>query len=1126
MLKRSTATKEAGFFPLLSGCDYVVSCSAHRDAEEDNHIIEVRCYKMCGYKSWLYYGMVILSGGIIYWLAWWFLKFKILLRFVKTTPNEASHVCVITTDWEELVDIRFKDTKSKGRILIFKYHFLSYYLKKDKFEPLYMDTNMPYNSLIDHYSKGIQDLDEIAEKQDLYGMCQMDVQVKSIPDLLVDEILHPFVMFQLFGVVLWMIDGFRYYATAVIILTIISVATSLHDTRKNLKSIRKMALYEIPVKVFRRQEQLISSKDLVPGDLIEIPEDAKMPCDVVLIGGSCVMDEAMLTGESTGVLKECLPRHDHMKYDLNEDKRYSLYEGTYVIQTRTSAGSKPLGIVTRTGFSTFKGKIIRSILFPKPHEFRFYQDSVKFVLVLFVISCLSFCVTVPMQYYLDVKVFNLIDNALNILTITVPVTLPSVMTTGSVFAIMRLHKQKIICISPPRMNIAGKIDAVLFDKTGTLTQEGMNFRGVIGTAGNTFLDITPEVNELTYQNSRLVECMASCHALTKVNGEILGDPQDICIQQTTKWQFSIPTTGVYDLNVKCVLRALGDETVDMEHSINIDKTTHEIGVIHIFHFTSQLKRMGVVITDLSTLKHKFYLKGAPEIVAQLCIPSSIPDNFNAVLDHYTSAGYRVIACAYKPLSVINPAALRSSSIQDIEDSLNFLGLIILQNSIKPECPGIMKELHDARLNTIIVTGDAMLTSIKVGKECGIIDTSQDIYYGEFKEDSLNWYTVTYKRNNRHNLATVIEDTHNYIPPWHGRSRHEAFTVAVTGRTYEYLRNRSDNGEAVYQEIFDLMLLKAKVYARMSPENKACLVEDYQYRGIRVCMCGDGSNDCIALKAADVGISLSNSEASIAAPFTSRESKLESVLIILKEGRCALTTSLQCFKYMALYSLTEFAAICLLYSIVSNLGDNQYMYIDMFSVLPLSITMCYTGPYPKLSETQPVATLMSFPVLISVIGQFLIQCFVQATVYLLVRNQDFYEPLDANLNNLTKNYFCYENTVLFLEINFTFSALCVINTIGKPWKMPAYHNMQFSFFLLVFSVLAVYFIVYPADWVLDILKIKDLPMSFKLELLGICIGYGMVSYLYEKFFIRCLDACRDARSKRKKGMLTDFTDIGL
>ena len=53
------------------------------------------------------------------------------------------------------------------------------------------------------------------------------------------------------------------------------------------------------------------------------------------------------------------------------------------------------------------------------------------------------------------------------------------------------------------------------------------------------------------------------------------------------------------------------------------------------------------------------------------------------------------------------------------------------------------------------------------------------------------------------------------------------------------------------------------------------------------MCGDGANDCNALKTADVGLSLSEAEASIAAPFTSSIPDISCVVILLREGRCAL-----------------------------------------------------------------------------------------------------------------------------------------------------------------------------------------------------------------------------------------------
>lgn len=94
-----------------------------------------------------------------------------------------------------------------------------------------------------------------------------------------------------------------------------------------------------------------------------------------------------------------------------------------------------------------------------------------------------------------------------------------------------------------------------------------------------------------------------------------------------------------------------------------------------------------------------------------------------------------------------------------------------------------------------------------------------------------------------------------------------------------------------------MLVKTQVFARMSPDEKNEVVERLQSLGYTVLMCGDGANDCAALKAADVGLSLSEAEASVAAPFTSRTPDISCVLEVIREGRAALVTSFSCFKYM-------------------------------------------------------------------------------------------------------------------------------------------------------------------------------------------------------------------------------------
>ena len=105
-----------------------------------------------------------------------------------------------------------------------------------------------------------------------------------------------------------------------------------------------------------------------------------------------------------------------------------------------------------------------------------------------------------------------------------------------------------------------------------------------------------------------------------------------------------------------------------------------------------------------------------------------------------------------------------------------------------------------------------------------------------------------------------------------------------------------------------MLVKSQIFARMSPDEKNEVVERLQSLGYTVLMCGDGANDCAALKAADVGISLSEAEASVAAPFTSRTPDISCVLDVIKEGRAALVTSFSCFKFMLVPHLLRYRMV--------------------------------------------------------------------------------------------------------------------------------------------------------------------------------------------------------------------------
>lgn len=155
------------------------------------------------------------------------------------------------------------------------------------------------------------------------------------------------------------------------------------------------------------------------------------------------------------------------------------------------------------------------------------------------------------------------------------------------------------------------------------------------------------------------------------------------------------------------------------------------------------------------------------------------------------------------------------------------------------------------------------------------------------------------------------------------------------------------------------------------------------------MCGDGANDCGALKAAHAGISLSEAESSVASPFTSRDPNIECIVKVTQEGRAALVTSFGIFKYMAAYSMTQFISVMILYSIDSNLSDIQYLYIDLFIITTFAFllgrTEAYRGP---LASLPPQTSLMSLAPICSLIGQLVIVMILQFVSFVSIQEFDW------------------------------------------------------------------------------------------------------------------------------------------
>ena len=174
---------------------------------------------------------------------------------------------------------------------------------------------------------------------------------------------------------------------------------------------------------------------------MEITDGQVMPCDIILLNGNCVLNESMLTGESIPVIKSSLPHNSNI-YNINEEgKQSTLFAGTKCIETRFfMKGKLPiLGLVCQTSFNTMKGQLVRSILYPKQNQFKFYIDSLKFICVL---ALLSFCgFLISLKYQLEglsegfLDIYDVILHSFDLITITVPPALPTCLSIGITFAL-------------------------------------------------------------------------------------------------------------------------------------------------------------------------------------------------------------------------------------------------------------------------------------------------------------------------------------------------------------------------------------------------------------------------------------------------------------------------------------------------------------------------------------------------------------------------------------------------------------------------------------------------------------------------------------------------------------------
>ena len=609
--------------------------------------------------------------------------------------------------------------KSNVSFLFQKRRFL-YDAAAGSFSPLEYAIDSEPKPLLDHFqkSRGISTATELSRIHQHYGDNTFDIPVPTFTELFKEHAVAPFFVFQIFCVGLWMLDEYWYYSLFTLFMLVVFESTVVWQRQRTLNEFRGMAIkpYDIWVYRLNKWEETQSDK-LLPGDLVSVgrtKDDSGVACDMLLVEGSAIVNEAMLSGESTPLLKDSvqLRPSDARLEPEGLDKNSFLYGGTKVLQIThgnsdeerpklvsgvpTPPDNGAMAIVVKTGFETSQGSLVRTMIYSTERVSANNAEALLFILFLLIFAIAASWYVWDEGVKKDRKRSKLLLDCVLIVTSVVPPELPMELSLAVNTSLAALSKYAIYCTEPFRIPFAGRVDVACFDKTGTLTGEDLVVEGIAGLGlGQSGTDTPREKDGAHSHITPVLEAgiettlvLATAHALVKLDeGDIVGDPMEKATLSSLGW-----TLGKNDiLTSKHMNAAKGSHQATASNSVQIKRR---------FQFSSALKRQSSVATITAShpetgkkIRSTFVgVKGAPETIMKMLV--TVPKDYEETFKYFTRKGSRVLALAYKHLSTeseIGSGKINELKREKVEADLHFAGFLVLHCPLKDDAQKVCSD---------------------------------------------------------------------------------------------------------------------------------------------------------------------------------------------------------------------------------------------------------------------------------------------------------------------------------------------------------------------------------------------------------------------------------------------------
>ena len=571
----------------------------------------------------------------------------------------------------------------------------------------------------------------------------------------------------------------------------------------------------------------IPAEQLVFGDLVLLQSGDKIPADMRLVTTRDLqIDESALTGESVPVTKNA----DKLEANLVLGDRCNMAYSSALVTYGTGAG-----LVIATGDDTEIGKISTMIATTKVLDTPLTKRIKRFShLLVYAILALAF-ITVLIGALRGEALLDSFMAAVALAVGAIPEGLPAAVTIMLAIGVARMAKHRAIIRNLPAVETLGSTTVICSDKTGTLTKNEMTVRAA-WAAGQSF-DVAGHGYDPKGAISLKTKYDAQ-HNITDVRSyplleELLKAGMFCNESRLLAHDDSTDSKG----EVETRWRIDGDPTEGAllvsayKAGLHDDTSGRFESRLDSIPFESEYQYMATLHTAQDT--NLVYVKGSLEAI--LARSEGMLNELNELIDidlklikaqadAMASQGLRVLAFARKTVAN-NKTTIEHA---DVADSLHFIGLQAMIDPPRPEVAAAVAACHQAGIDVKMITGDHALTAMSIAKQLNIVDSNDE-------------------------------------------------TQVITGQQLSNLNDVELVGAAS----------NAKVFARVTPDNKLQLVQALQSQGHVVAMTGDGVNDAPALKRADIGVAMALNGTEVAreaADMMLTDDNFATIQSAVKEGR--------------------------------------------------------------------------------------------------------------------------------------------------------------------------------------------------------------------------------------------------